>query len=628
MGKTADTADGAFIRRAVEASDLEALRAALYQASGDPELASYAPVATLGPEAHERLVERAIDVLEKERDRWTPRVPSDAEVRRIMDVVLGVPTRDEHFEVRRKMLGFESFPFLHTRPEGPLAVPEGFEVAIIGAGLAGIAMAVQLGLLGIPYVVYEKRSEIGGTWSRNTYPDIRVDTLSITYEFSFDEQYPWSEYFARGAEVRGYLEHVARRYGVTEHVRLEHALETATWDETERGWRLRLRGPDGARVERRASAVVSAAGLFANPRRPDLPGSDVFEGTMVHPTEWPGDLKLAGQRVAVVGNGSTGVQLLAPVARDAARVHVFQRTPQWIAPRPHYGEAIEPEVRWLLDHVPGYWNWCRYTSMINLFTWHEDYLVPDPDWESQGGYITRKSEELREFLIGYIREQIGDRPDLLEKLIPDYAPMVRRPVVDNGWYRALTRDNVELVTEGIARLTPTGIETLDGAHRELDVLVLATGYDVSTYLWPATYTGRDGVDLQDFWRQESPRAYLGMMVPRFPNLFMLYGPNSQPASGGISLPSWFQIWAGYVGQCLATLLERGHATVSVREKAYEEHNRRLDAEASQMAFVKDTSAGKNYYVNADGRLQVNSPFETADLWAMQRAPDPADLEFR
>ncbi|MBY0401133.1 NAD(P)-binding protein, partial [Myxococcota bacterium] len=204
--------DSAFIRRAVEASDLAALRAALYQASGDRELAALGPVAKLAAEERARLIERAAHLLETGLDGFTLRIPSDHELRMLMDLVLGVPTRDEHFEVRKGMLAFEKFPFLY-RPRGAMPkVPAGFEVAIIGAGLAGIAMAVQLAQLGIPFVVYERRHELGGVWSINKYPDIRVDTLSLTYEYSFEEQYPWREYFARGEEVRAYVEQVARKY--------------------------------------------------------------------------------------------------------------------------------------------------------------------------------------------------------------------------------------------------------------------------------------------------------------------------------------------------------------------------------------------------------------------------------
>lgn len=620
--------DAAFIRRAVEASDLAALRAALYQASGDPELAELGPVAGLGPEDRARLVARAAQLLETDLDSYTLRVPSNAELLEIMDLVLGVPTRDEHFEIRRQFLAFESFPFLYDRPSDARPAPEGFEVAIIGAGFSGIAMAVQLGRLGVPYVIYERRDEIGGTWSLNKYPDIRVDTLSITYEYSFEEAYPWTEYFARGEEVRGYLEFIARKYGVFDHIRFDHALDAARFDEERSMWDLTFLREDGERVERQAQLIVSAAGLFSSPKRPDIPGIDEFEGTLLHPTQWTSAHDVRGKRVAIIGNGSTGVQLLAPVAEEAESVSVFQRTPQWISPRPNYGRPVEPEVRWLFDNVPGYWNWARYTSIIGLFTWHEDFLIPDPEWERQGGHLTRKSEELRDFLIEYIREQVDGRPDLMQELIPDYAPMVRRPVVDNGWYKALTRENVELVTDGVARLTRTGIETADGEHRDFDIVVLATGYDVEKYLWPAEYEGEGGVNLREFWAEDSPRAYLGMLVPRFPNLFIMYGPNSQPVSGGVSLPSWIQIWAAYVGRCLDTLFEGGYTTVAVNEPAFKDYNARLDEEASGLAFIKDEgSVERNYYVNESGRVLVNTPFETGDLYAMMKTPNRDDIEF-
>jgi len=623
-----ENVDAAFIRRAVEAADLAALRAALYQATGDAELAALGPVATLAEADRARLVERAIELLGSRPEGFELRVPSDRELRELMDLVLGVPTREEHFEVRKKFLAFTPYPFLFERPAAAAAVPEGFTVAIIGAGPAGIAMAVQLGRLGVPYTLYDRRSEIGGTWSTHKYPDIRVDTLSITYEFRFDDDYQWSEYFARGAEVRSYLEFIANEYGVREQVHLEHDLVDARFDDASSRWSLTFERPDGERVEREANVVVSAAGVFAKAKRPDIEGIDAYEGSLVHPTRWTSDIDVRGKRVAVIGNGSTGVQLVAPLAEQAAHLCVFQRTPQWIAPRPNYGRAVEPEIHWLVRHLPGYRNWSRYTSIIGLMTWHEDFLTPDPDWEAKGGYITQKSEQLRDFMIGYIEQQIGDRPDLLAKLVPDYAPMVRRPVVDNGWYRALTRENVSLVTSPIARFTERGIETADRKHHDLDLVVMATGFEVDQFLWPARYRGRGGVSLRDYWAPHSPRAYLGMMVPHFPNFFMLYGPNSQPVSGGISLLSWFQIWAAYVAQCLHTMFQEGHAQVSVKEAAFEKYNEELDAMASQLAIIKDErSVERNYYVDAERRLVVNTPYETAELYAMLKAPKRDELEF-
>ena len=620
--------DTAFFTRAAEVADLNALRTALYQTTGDASLLEFGPVLTLDEAEQQRLRARCVELLDGDRSGWAKRVPDDAELLRLMDLTLGVPTQPSHFEIRKKFLNFEPYPFSFVPEDGKPTVPEGFSVAIIGAGFSGISMAIQLEQLGVPYTIFERRGELGGTWSANQYPDIRVDTMTLTYELCLEQPARWSEYFARGAEVRRYLEGVAERHDVTRHIEVDHALESARFDESTSRWSLGFSRSDGSRAEYEANVIVSAAGLFSTPTTPDLPGKESFEGEILHPTQWTSEHSATGKRVAVVGNGSTGVQLLAPISEEADQTVVFQRTPQWISPRPGYGEPISEEKRWLLDHLPGYWNWYRYSAIIGLFTWHEDFLLPDPEWEAKGGHITQKSEELQAFLLDYIKSQVGDQPDLLEKLVPDHAPMVRRPVVDNGWYRAITRDDVELVTEGIARFTPKGVETADGKHFEVDLVVFATGYKVDHYLWPAEYAGEGGLNLRDYWAPQSPRAYLGLMVPHFPNLFIMYGPNSQPASGGVALTAWMQIWSAYMAQCLCRMFEEGHAKVSVREDAFLAFNEKLDAEASGLAFLTDSgSVEKNYYVDGSGRLLVNTPFEVADLYPMMERPDPEELEF-
>lgn len=625
---TGVSVDTDFIRRSVTASDLAALRATVYQSTHDPVLARLGPVAALAPEQRQELVERCTHLIATQLDSWPSRTPDDAEMRHIMDLILGKETSDGDFVVRRGVLAFEDHPFQWMWPDRRHTVPEGFEVAIVGAGLSGLAMGVQLQLLGIPYVIYERRHEMGGTWSRHTYPDIRVDTASVTYEYSFEKLYPWSEYFARGPEVRGYIEHVARKWGVLEHVAVDHDLQSATFDETTDTWHLVLRRSGGGTVTRSANALVTAMGVFANPRHFDAPGLSEFEGAIVHPTRWPADLDLSGKRVAVIGNGSTGVQLLAPVAEQSASVHVFQRTAQWISPRTKYGQPMEPEVRWLFEHVPGYWNWTRFTSIMNLFSSEDDFLTEDPDWKAQGGLVSEKSDQLRAFLTGYIKAQTDGRPELYERLIPDYPPMLRRPVVDNGWYRALTRDNVELVTDPIARFTPRGILTADGRERAVDVVVTATGFDVVKFLWPARFTGVGGVDLHQRWAEEDPRAYASLMVPGFPNFFMLYGPNSQPVGGGVSLPNWYVIWSSFVAQCLTTLIDERLTRAEVTEAAFWAYNERLDAEGAKLALVTDeTSRPKNYYVNESGRIQVNCTLRTADFYSYVHRPDRDDIKY-
>jgi 4-hydroxyacetophenone monooxygenase len=617
--------DTAFIRRAIELADLDAVRVALYQHTRDPGIAALPRAAKLDAAGREQLIAKATAWLAQNARPGLLPEPPERELRALMDLATGETMGDLEFGARRDLPAFKPFPlaagWTGRRPE----LPAGFRVAIIGSGFSGIAMGVQLGLLGIPYVVFDRRPEPGGTWSINRYPDIRVDTISITYEFMFEKNHPWTEYFARGDEVRAYLESIARKYGVYENTRFERDLRSARFDEQRGVWVLELAKPDGSETHE-ANVLVNAVGTFANPRFPSFEGEQDFRGRILHPARWPDDFVAKGRRVAILGNGSTGVQLLAPIAEEAERVYVYQRTPQWISPRDKYGKPVEPEIRWLLDHFPGYWNWWRYMAIAALFDTHA-YLLPDEAWKAQGGRFNPLNDKLRETLIAYIERETGGRRDLVERLIPDYAPFSRRAVVDNGWYRALTRPNVELVTDGIARLTRSGIETVDGKLREVDAIVTATGFDIIKYLWPMQYTGRGGIDLRAFWAPDGPRAYLGMLVPHFPNMFILYGPNAQPVSGGTGLPIWYVLWAAYAAQCIVRMLETGGSRVEVKRGAFERYNAALDQECRKLILLqKEGAPEKNYYVNEFGRVQVNAPWYGPEFHRMCAEVEWNDLE--
>jgi 4-hydroxyacetophenone monooxygenase len=604
---SATAVDSAFIRRAVELADLNAVRVTLFQLTDDPELAALPPAAELDEPTRELLINKAVGWLEKEAGPRRLSEPPEAELRRLMNMATGEQMPDLEFQARKDLPAFKDFPWMADWTDGKRDLPDGFQVAIVGSGFSGIAMGVQLEILGIPYVILERREEPGGTWNVNRYPDVRVDTISITYEYSFEKNYPWSEYFGRGAEVRKYLDFIAKKYGTRQHTLFGHDLKQATYNEAASTWTLEVETPAGTKSFV-ANMLVNAVGTFANPKFPHFEAQETFEGTIMHPARWDEDLDLTGKRVAVIGNGSTGVQLLAPVAAAAEQVFVFQRTPQWISPRDRYGKPVEPEIRWLLDNFPGYWNWWHYMAIAGLFQTHR-LLILDEEWKAQGGMVNPANDKLRDDLKAYITAQTGGRQDLIDKLVPDYAPFSRRAVVDNGWYRALTRDNVQLVTDDIARLIPKGIETADGTVHEVDVIVTATGYDVIKYLWPADYVGVDGLNLHEFWSKDGPRAYLGMMVPNFPNMFTLYGPNSQAVSGGSALPSWYVIWSAYAAQCIVRAIEQRKTTVEVKAEAYQRYNDALDEESKNLLIMKEEGAPeKNYYVNEFGRLQVNVPW--------------------
>ncbi|WP_420638182.1 flavin-containing monooxygenase [Candidatus Poriferisocius sp.] len=600
--------DAGFVRRAVELADLDAVRVALFQHTDDPEIEALPTSATLDDDQRELLISKAVAWLSEHAGPGMPEEPPVPRLRKLMNLATSEDMGDLEFEARRDLMAFKPFPWTVDWTNDKPELPEGFRVAIVGSGFSGLAAGIQMELLGLPYVILERRSEPGGTWSRHRYPDIRVDTISVTYEFAFEKNYPWSEYFGQGEEVRHYLLHISQKYGMYENTRFNHELQRATFDEARSVWVLEAATPDGVETIE-ANVVINAVGAFANTRPISFQGQEDFPGRIIHPSRWPEDYDYRGDRVAVIGNGSTGVQLLAPIAEAADEVFVFQRSKQWISPRPKYGQPIEPEIRWLLDNFPGYWNWWRYMSIAALFKTH-DQLIADEEWQAEGGHWNQVNDQLRDFLTNYIHEQTAECPELADKLVPDYAPFSRRPVVDNGWYRALVRDNVELVTDPITRFTSTGVETADGTVREVDTIVAAVGFEIAEYLWPADFFGRGGLSVHDFWSKDGPRAYLSMMVPNYPNMFMIYGPNSQPLSGGTGLPIWYQVWSGYAAQLIVRMLEEGKSQVEVTMDAYERYNEALDKEASKLLLLNDMGApDKNYYLNqTHRRLQMNAPW--------------------
>lgn len=626
--------DRAFVERAVADADVNVLRMALFQATGDPEIAAVeaervqglvADTVVLTDAGAELVRAKAVNYLTAGDLADESRLLSDGEVDDLIRMAEARDLASADLFMRRQILSFPDWPF-QREATGELPAAQDFSVAVIGAGFSGIAMGVQLARLGIPFTVYERRSEIGGVWSINTYPDVRVDTLSASYEYSFEKKYPWTEYFARQSEVRAYLEHVARKHGVFEHIVFDADVTAARFDDSAKTWSLSV-SVASEPVTAVANVVVAASGLFATPRELPVEGVGQFTGQIVHTTEWDESIDYAGKKVAIVGNGSTGVQLLSKISETAASVTVYQRTPQWISPRARYGEAISDELQWLLQTMPFYWNWNKY---IAGFASNDlrDLLIVDEQWVADGGDVNERNDAMRDMLVDYISTQVNGREDLIEKLVPDYPPMTRRPVVDNHWYASLTKDNVELVTTPIDCLTDEAVQTVDGTEREADLIIAAVGFQTEKFLWPTEYIGADGVSLEEEWKAQGAQAHLGMTVPGFPNLFMLYGPTSQPVASGAGLPIWLETWSGYIAGLIVEMIGNGYASTAIRREAFDHYNEQLHKEASRLIYLSQTSTTrKNYYVNKFGRLQVSAPWDGEEYFAMCVNPSLGDFEF-
>ncbi|AWB93235.1 flavin-containing monooxygenase [Aeromicrobium chenweiae] len=629
--------DETAMRESLDQANLNVLRIALYQLTGDEELArmrvdkvpmrggaffAYA----LGEEFHDAVKDKTVHYLQNMASD-VPAPPDEAETRRLMELLTGDPLSDTEFRFGLEELAFEDFSreATWTRPDEAHDV-EGFEVVIVGAGASGIVAGIQLEKLGIPYRIIERQSDLGGTWQANHYPDARVDTNSYLYQFKFEKNYPWTEYFASAAEVRSYIEHVATKYGVIDKIQFGVELRLATFDEERSRWDLELVSTDGQTSSLTANVVVSAAGLFSTPKIPDIPGIETFEGRIFHTAQWDDDFDYNGKRLALIGNGSTGTQLMPKLAESASHLTVYQRTPQWISKMEGYREVVPAGVQWLFDHVPYYWNWYCYSSQMTA-SGMQGAQTYDREWQRNGGQISKQNDGLRQALLEYIDSKVGHDPDLVAKVTPDYAPLARRLVVDNGWYDALLRDNVDLVTSGIARITPTGIVDNDGNETPLDAIALAAGFEVSRYMWPVDYRGRGGTTLEDVWEHDGARAYLGMTIPQFPNLFAFYGPNAQPRAGGFL--SWVEIWSRYVARSIVLMIEGGHREMEVRQDVFEDYNKRLDEATTELIWENEgPKTTTNYYVNKHGRQNVHMPWRLDEYHAWVIEPDLSDYDLK
>lgn len=629
-----DDAHAEMIRQAIESANLNVLRLALLQVTGDPQLAAMKVVKepqrggalladVLAPEDREPFKRRAFELL-SDRPLVAGPLPDKGATRRLMEIFTGEPVSDNEFGFGYEELALDDFPRDVRWTDKPAAETLAkFHVVIVGAGVSGISTAVQLGRLGIGYTIIEKQASAGGTWVRNTYPGARIDTTTALYQFKFEKNYPWTEYFPTQEETRKYLVHLTKKFDIEPHIRFGTELVSATWDEDAAQWALELRGADGATQRMRTSAIVSASGLFATPNLPDIPDIALYTGKIFHTTAWDHDYDFAGKDVALIGNGSTGTQLMPLVAAKARSLTAFQRTPQWIMGLENYRERVSPAVRWLFDNVPFYWNWNCYAAFLtsNKLQGLQEH---DEAWKQQGGVVNERNDKMRASLIGYIKDKLGDREDLIAKSIPDYAPLARRLVVDNGWYEALRRDNVELVTDRIERFTKTGIIDKTGRERHFDMVVLGSGFATSKYFWPVVYSGRDGRTMDQVWEKDGPRAHLGMTVPGFPNFFAMYGPSAQARAGGFY--SWAESWTRYIVTAMVRMLEAGATSIEPRQDAYEAYNARMDAQNSKIVWETDGKGG--YYVTKDGRSYVNQPWRTHDYHAMIVEPRMEDFILR
>jgi len=468
------------------------------------------------------------------------------------------------------------------------------EVAIIGAGLGGLGMGAALLREGIDdFVILERASDVGGTWRDNTYPGIAVDIPTFAYQFSYELKPDWSRVFARGEEVKGYIDEYVVKYGLHPHLRLESEVKSRTWDEANHLWRL---GVNGHEVT--ARFVVSAIGAFVDPKPVDIPGVADFEGKVIHSARWDHGYDLAGKRVAIVGTGASAVQIIPAIAREVAHLDVYQRTPIWVSPK--FDPQIPERVKQLFARVPMTQRITRLVASLIL----ELILVFMVVNYRRIPFVARRIERYNK---RFLERSVHD-PELRRKLMPDYGMGCKRPSVSNHYLRTFNRENVSLVTDKIDRVTSSGIRTVDGIERPVDAIVFATGFRLASD--PENYRrtpvrGRNGFDLATHYAENRLKSYQGVSMPELPNHFMIFGPY---AWTGASWHVLVQTASRHITRVIQECRRRGATEVEVTEAATERFFAFVQGRLSgSLWFNSNCATANSYYFDHHGDVPFLRP---------------------
>ena len=631
-------ADETRLRAALRDADIVPLMLLVGQLTGEDALLERATIFitggwsflnTIPEDLRAEIRERVIDALRALADgkaRDVPK-PSPARFRHLLSLGVGETLPELYAEAMLEEWPEDTGDLRAVPWRKPVdsAAKAKLHVAIIGAGASGICLGVKLRTAGIPFTIYEKNPELGGTWFENSYPGCAVDIPNAAYSFSFAPNPHWAREFSGRDELWAYLKKIAADYDVTRSIEFNTEVMSATFDEDSSDWRLTVKRRDGATSEIRAPIMACAVGQLNRPSVPKLPGLDCFGGKIIHTAQWDHDCDLAGKRVALIGTGASAMQVGPSIAPIVQRLSIFQRSPAWVAYNPNYLKDVSEGMRWCLANIPFLERWHRF-----LMWWAgSDALHPvlqkDPSWPTPDVSLNQKSHELRGRLIDHITKEVGDDPELLAKVIPTYPPYGKRMLRDNNWYKTLKRDNVDLVTAGIEAIDEHGITDRDGKHYPLDAIILATGFHASRMLWPITITGRGGKTIRDQWGDDDPRAYMGITVPGFPNMFVLYGPNTNLSHGG-SIFFHAECQSRHITLCLREMIETGKTVIECKQAVHDDYNARVDAAHEKMIW---THGGMNtWYRNQRGRVTTNSPWRIIDYWNMTRRFNPDDYVMR
>lgn len=632
------TEDDDFLQHIVRGSELPVLLAAIACATGDlsyipEELRPPLPPVDTAPHPHggmdapaqEKARSLALRGLRAMRDGPRPAAPefSEADIDALLDYLSN--GRIEWRQMLRHELRLA--PSGGGRPDWSVADYEGgrdFSVLIIGAGIAGIAAAHRFTQAGFDMTIVEAGPDVGGTWRKNVYPGVRLDTPTFGYSYSFAQQAEWPHQFATGGEVLDYLRDVSARAGITDRAEFSTRVKKLVWNEGSSTWTATTVGPEGQVREREFNAVVSGLGQLDSPNIPDFPGLADFSGTVMHSQEWLPDVDCAGRRVAVIGTGASAYQIVPAVYQQAESLVVFQRSAPWMLPADNYHDEIPATFDWLRNRVRHYAELFRLWTFIQGVPGRFHTVRAEEGWEGAPLSVSAKNQEVRDTLVARLESQFAGHPELLRTAIPTYPPGAKRMLRDNGvWAAALTDVDTSVVTAGVDTFVEDGIIDGEGVRHELDVVILATGFTPSDYLEGVEIIGVDGVEIHDFWGGDS-RAYNGATVPGFPNFFMLYGPNIGGVVAG-SLHFMIERSVEFSLKALREVLARGAQAIDVKREALDRFVSWVDRENEVMAWGQDYVS--TWYQNRFGRVSQVWPYTNLEYWQITESVNEDDHVF-
>jgi cation diffusion facilitator CzcD-associated flavoprotein CzcO len=472
-----------------------------------------------------------------------------------------------------------------------------FSICIIGAGPGGIAAGVMLQRAGLQnFTIFEKASGPGGTWYHNRYPGAACDVQSQLYSYSFKPKYDWSRINALQPEILSYLVETTSEYGLNDHCRFDTGIAALKWSDDDELWDVTTESGETIRF----NAVLTCVGLLNDPKLPTLPGMSEFDGVMMHTARWK-DEDFSGKRVAVIGTGSSSAQIVKSIGPRAGHLTVYQREPGWVIPNDDR-DVSHQEIAELKSRP-----WHARMKRWKIY-WQREMAatVVTPG--------SKVHQARTQTCLDWLHSNVQNEK-VRAALTPDYPFNCKRPVRDPEYLRTYNLDNVELVDRAVTGFTKTGVIAADGAERQADVVILATGFKAAEFLSTLKVTGRGGEDLHQFWDSKGgPEAFLGLTIERFPNLFMFYGPNSNSSTGSIIFV--LECQARYAANAIQKMVRRGWSSIEVRSSVQRLFNRWLQGKASRTTW---TGGCHNYYSAPSGKVVTNWPFSSVIYWALLRS---------